>query len=111
MATLREVEKKALKEWKEWTDTIRGVASKVIDTWWWSEEIQDCVKRKKLAKKEWDRKSDEQSKREYKEICKETKRRVTKSKNEVYEKLYQKLNTKEGEKRSIQNYKTERQGK
>ena len=32
-------------------------------------------------------------------IYAETKRRVTKAKNEVHEKLYQKLNTKEGEKK------------
>ena len=96
-------------EWVEWADAVRGVASKTfgmasgkrktgIETWWWNEEIQDWVKRKKLAKKEWDKKCDEQSKRKYKEICKETKRRVTNAKNEAYKELYQELDTKEGEK-------------
>ena len=32
MATLREAERKALEECKEWTDTTRGVASKVLET-------------------------------------------------------------------------------
>ena len=50
MATLREVEGKALEEWKKWADAMRsdlksprdiiGKRKAMIDTWWWSEEIQ-----------------------------------------------------------------------
>ncbi|XP_063845352.1 uncharacterized protein LOC135091542 [Scylla paramamosain] len=64
------------------------------ETWWWNEEVQDSIKRKRLAKRNWDRHRDEGSLQEYKEMCSIAKKEVAKA----YEELYEKLNTKEKEK-------------
>ncbi|XP_033097631.1 uncharacterized protein LOC117101709 [Anneissia japonica] len=69
-----------------------------METWWWNVEVQDSIKRKTLAKKNWDYLRDEESKMIYKEARRETKRAVAKAKENAYEELYERLNTKEEEK-------------
>ncbi|KAI5102989.1 hypothetical protein C0J45_6570 [Silurus meridionalis] len=88
---------------------IREAARKVLgvtsgnrkqdkETWWWNEEVQKSIRRKRLAKQKWDRESDEKSKQEYKEMRQQVKRDVTKAKEKTYEELYERLDTKEEEK-------------
>ena len=38
------------------------------ETWWWDEEVQESIRKKRLAKKRWDIQRDEESKQEYKEM-------------------------------------------
>ncbi|KAK3542084.1 hypothetical protein QTP86_012411 [Hemibagrus guttatus] len=38
------------------------------DTWWWNEEVQDGIQRKRLAKKKWDMDRTEKNRQEYKEL-------------------------------------------
>ncbi|KAI5090362.1 epoxide hydrolase 1 [Silurus meridionalis] len=72
------------------------------ETWWWNEEVQESIRRKRLAKQKWDRqrdeKSDEKSRQENKEMWQQVKRDVAKAKEKAYEELYERLDTKEGEK-------------
>ncbi|KAF7691844.1 hypothetical protein C0J45_17877, partial [Silurus meridionalis] len=60
--------------------------------------VQEKIRKKKLAKQNWDRQRDEKSRQEYKEMWQQVRRDVTKAKEKAYEELYKKLNTKEGEK-------------
>ncbi|KAI5610013.1 hypothetical protein C0J50_5366 [Silurus asotus] len=68
------------------------------ETWWWNEEVQESIRRKRWAKQKWDRQSDEKSRQEYKEMRQQVKRDVAKAKEKAYEELYERLDTKEGEK-------------
>ena len=68
------------------------------ETWWWSEEVQTSIKKKKEAFKNWQREGTDQLKEVYKEKKKEAKRAVAKAKEEGYKKWYENLDTREGEK-------------
>ncbi|KAK2920086.1 hypothetical protein Q8A73_002290 [Channa argus] len=67
------------------------------ETWWWNEEVQECIQRKRLAKKKWDTERTEESRQEYREIQRKVKIEVAKAKQRAYEDLYVRLGTKEGE--------------
>ncbi|KAK2917518.1 hypothetical protein Q8A73_004265 [Channa argus] len=67
------------------------------ETWWWNEEVQECIQRKRLAKKKWDTERTEESGQEYREIQRKVKIEVAKAKQRAYEDLYARLDTKEGE--------------
>ena len=96
----------------DWTSTaniVRDTAGKVLgvsskqrkedkETWWWDEEVQESIRKKRLAKKRWDIQRDEESKQEYKEMRREAKKEVAKAKSKAYDELYEELDTKEGEK-------------
>ena len=64
----------------------------------WDEEVQESIRKKRLAKKRWDIQRDEESKQEYKEMRREAKKEVAKAKSKAYDELYEGLDTKEGEK-------------
>ncbi|KAK3540301.1 hypothetical protein QTP70_029602 [Hemibagrus guttatus] len=68
------------------------------ETWWWNEEVQDSVQRKRLAKKKWDMDRTEENRQEYKELQCRVKREVSKAKQKAYDELYTRLDTREGEK-------------
>ncbi|KAK3513022.1 hypothetical protein QTP70_000183 [Hemibagrus guttatus] len=68
------------------------------ETWWWNEEVQDSVQRKRLAKKKWDMDRTEENRQEYKELQRRVKREVSKAKQKAYDELYTRLDTREGEK-------------
>ncbi|KAK3508193.1 hypothetical protein QTP70_017067 [Hemibagrus guttatus] len=68
------------------------------ETWWWNEEVQDSIQRKRLAKKKWDMDRTEENRQEYKELQRRVKREVSKAKQKAYEELYTRLDTREGEK-------------
>ncbi|KAI5089302.1 histone H4 transcription factor [Silurus meridionalis] len=101
--------KEVLDDWATTAGVMREAARKVLgvtsgnrkedkETWWWNEEVQESIRRKRLAKQKWDRQSDEKSRQEYKEMRQQVKRDVAKAKEKAYEELYERLDTKEGEK-------------
>ena len=49
-------------------------------TWWWNEEVQESIKEKKEAKKVWDKISDENTKKIYKEKESKAKKAVAMAK-------------------------------
>lgn len=98
-----------LGNWPRITEKMRDTAKEVLgetkggqkkdrETWWWKDTVQESIKRKKEAKKKYDRTEMEEDKREYDESRRQAKREVAKAKEEAYQDLYHKLNTKEGEK-------------
>ncbi|KAI5622223.1 hypothetical protein C0J50_18218 [Silurus asotus] len=101
---------KVLGDWETTAGVVREAARKVFGVtsgnrkedketwWWWNEEVQESVRRKRLAKQKWDRQSDEKSGQEYKKIRQQVKMDVAKAKEKAYEELYERLDTKEGEK-------------
>jgi hypothetical protein len=68
------------------------------ETLWWNEEVQESIRMKSLAKKEWDSKRDEESRQENKAKRGKAKRVVAMAKEKAYDELYERLDTREGEK-------------
>ncbi|KAK3535033.1 hypothetical protein QTP70_002217 [Hemibagrus guttatus] len=65
--------------WETTAEVIRETGRKVLgvssgrrkedkETWWWNEEVQDSIQRKRLAKKKWDMDRTEENRQEYKEL-------------------------------------------
>ena len=67
------------------------------ETWWWDQQVQEAVKAKKEAFKNWRTSGSEVDKEIYKEYRKTAKISVTKAKDLAYEDMYDKLNTREGQ--------------
>ncbi|KAK3532736.1 hypothetical protein QTP86_028100 [Hemibagrus guttatus] len=66
-------------DWETTAEVIRVTGRKVLgvssgrrkedkETWWWNEEVQDSIQRKRLAKKKWDMDRTEENRQEYKEF-------------------------------------------
>ncbi|KAK3571995.1 hypothetical protein QTP86_021348 [Hemibagrus guttatus] len=96
-------------DWETTAEVIRETGRKVLgvssgrrkedkETWWWNEEVQDSIQRKRLAKKKWDMDRTEENRQEYKELQRRVKRGVSKAKQKAYDELYTRLDTREGEK-------------
>ncbi|KAK3509147.1 hypothetical protein QTP70_020260, partial [Hemibagrus guttatus] len=96
-------------DWETTAEVIRETGRKVLgvssgrrkedkETWWWNEEVQDSIQRKRLAKKKWDMDRTEENRQEYKELQSRVKREVSKAKQKAYDELYTRLDTREGEK-------------
>ena len=79
-----------MENWESAADVMRETAKKVLEvlsgrkkedrkTWWWNEEAQEYTRRKRSAKKNWDSQRNEESKREYKEMCCKAKSEVAKA--------------------------------
>ncbi|KAK3517044.1 hypothetical protein QTP70_033834, partial [Hemibagrus guttatus] len=96
-------------DWETTAEVIRETGRKVLgvssgrrkedkETWWWNEEVQDSIQRKRLAKKKWDMDRTEENRQEYKELQRRVKREVSKAKLKAYDELYTRLDTREGEK-------------
>ncbi|KAK3519719.1 hypothetical protein QTP70_002672 [Hemibagrus guttatus] len=96
-------------EWETTAEVIRETGRKVLgvssgrrkedkETWWWNEEVQDSIQRKRLDKKKWDMDRTEENRQEYKELQRRVKREVSKAKQKAYDELYTRLDTREGEK-------------
>ena len=87
---------------KKTTETVLGVTfrkrKRDRKTWWWNEKVQESTKRKKEAKKAWDKIRDENSKTRYKEKKSKAKKSVAMAKERVYEDFYARLEIKENEK-------------
>ncbi|KAK3515662.1 hypothetical protein QTP70_026420 [Hemibagrus guttatus] len=96
-------------DWETTAEVFRETGRKVLgvssgrrkedkEAWWWNEEVQDSVQRKRLAKKKWDMDRTEENRQEYKELQRRVKREVSKAKQKAYDELYTRLDTREGEK-------------
>ncbi|KAK3549270.1 hypothetical protein QTP70_034481 [Hemibagrus guttatus] len=96
-------------DWETTAEMIRETGRKVLgvsslrrkedkETWWWNEEVQDSIQRKRLAKKKWDMDRTEENRQEYKELQRRVKRKVSKAKQKAYDELYTRLDTTEGQK-------------
>ncbi|KAK3545731.1 hypothetical protein QTP70_011343 [Hemibagrus guttatus] len=96
-------------DWETTAEVIRETGRKVLgvssgrrkedkETWWWNEEVQDSIQRKRLAKKKWDMDRTEENRQEYKELQRRVKREVSKAKQKAYDELYTRLDTRKGEK-------------
>ncbi|KAK3545284.1 hypothetical protein QTP70_003047 [Hemibagrus guttatus] len=96
-------------DWETTAEVIRETGRKMLgvsfgrrkedkETWWWNEEVQDSIQRKRLAKKKWDMDRTEENRQEYKELQRRVKREVSKAKQKAYDELYTRLDTREGEK-------------
>ncbi|KAK3509470.1 hypothetical protein QTP70_035126, partial [Hemibagrus guttatus] len=96
-------------DWETTAEVIRETGRKVLgvssgrrkedkETWWWNEEVQGSIQRKRLAKKKWDMDRTEENRQEYKELQRRVKREVSKAKQKAYDELYTRLDTREGEK-------------
>ncbi|KAK3561362.1 hypothetical protein QTP86_030660 [Hemibagrus guttatus] len=96
-------------DWETTAEVIRVTGRKVLgvssgrrkedkETWWWNEEVQDSIQRKRLAKKKWDMDRTEENRQKYKESQRRVKREVSKAKQKAYDELYTRLDTREGEK-------------
>ena len=60
--------------------------------------MQESLREKRLAKKNWDSQRDEESRQVYNEMKRRTKREVAKAKAKAFDELYGRLGTREGEK-------------
>ncbi|KAK3513802.1 hypothetical protein QTP70_028880 [Hemibagrus guttatus] len=96
-------------DWETTAEMIRETGRKVLgvssgrrkedkETWWWNEEVQDNIQRKRLAKKKWDMDRTEENRQEYKELQRRVKREVSKAKQKAFDELYTRVDTREGEK-------------
>ncbi|KAK3553039.1 hypothetical protein QTP86_031195 [Hemibagrus guttatus] len=96
-------------DWETTAEVIRETGRKVLgvssgrrkedkETWWWNEEVQDSIQRKRLAKKKWDMDRTEENRQEYKELQHRVKREVSKAKQKAYDELHTRLDTREGQK-------------
>ncbi|KAK3542667.1 hypothetical protein QTP86_032413 [Hemibagrus guttatus] len=96
-------------DWETTAEVIRETGRKVLgvssgrrkedkETWWWNEEVQDSIQRKRLAKKKWDMDRTEENRQECKELQRKVKREVSKAKQKAYDEMYTRLHTREGEK-------------
>ncbi|KAK3539937.1 hypothetical protein QTP70_019581 [Hemibagrus guttatus] len=96
-------------DWESTAEVIRETGRKVLgvssgrrkedkETWWWNEEVQDSIQRKRLAKKKWDMDRTEENRQDYKELQRRVKREVSKAKQKAYDELYTRLDSREGEK-------------
>ncbi|KAK3527989.1 hypothetical protein QTP86_013101 [Hemibagrus guttatus] len=96
-------------DWETTAEVIRETGRKVLgvssgrrkedkETWWWNEEVQDSIQRKRLAKKKWNMDRTQENRQEYKELQRRVKREVSKAKQKAYDEMYTRLDTREGEK-------------
>ncbi|KAK3515924.1 hypothetical protein QTP86_021051, partial [Hemibagrus guttatus] len=85
-------------DWETTAEVIRETGRKVLgvssgrrkedkETWWWNEEVQDSIQRKRLAKKKWDMNRTEENRQEYKELQRRVKKEVSKAKQKAYDEL------------------------
>ncbi|KAE8278217.1 hypothetical protein D5F01_LYC23707 [Larimichthys crocea] len=73
---------------KETGRSVLGVSSgRKVDkeTWWWNEEVKECVRRKRLTKKKWDTERTEESRQEYREMQHKVRVEVAKAKQGAYD--------------------------
>ena len=88
---------------RKWGKEILGETTGNIwrdkETWWWSENIQDNLQRKKESKKQWERTQLDEDRRVYRERNKEAKRAVAQARAEAYQEMYDNLESREGQKK------------
>ena len=68
------------------------------ETWWWNQEVQTAVKEKSIARRIWEEDNNYQTREEYRQKNRLTKRMVAIAKGEAKREWYEMMETPEGEK-------------
>ena len=68
------------------------------EDWWWNEEVQEIIQRKRLVRRKWDIDRTEESRQEYVEMQRKAKKEF---KRTAHDKLYKRSDTKEGKKEDL----------
>ena len=69
------------------------------ETWWWSEQVKQAVKAKKMAKKKWDLSGLQEDKMAFKEAKKRAKKEVAKAKAIAMKEVEEEIETPGGERK------------
>ena len=108
----QQLEEKHAERWEEVSRTVRNTAKSVLretsakakermETWWWSDEVQEAVLEKKEMKKPRDSNRTQENIEQYKKANKAIKRAVTRAKVAAYKDLYKSLEEKESLKKVL----------
>lgn len=98
------------KMWEKVAEGVKKVAKEVVgvgrgnmpqdkQTWWWAEEVQEIISKKKIQFKKLQKNRESEDWVEYKSLSKAAKSAVSEAKLEKYNELYERLGTKEGGKK------------
>ena len=68
------------------------------ETWWWNEEVQKIIQKKRVSFKEWQKSKNQEDLEKYKKLKSEVKNIIRNAQQNALDNLYSKLGTKEGEK-------------
>ena len=68
------------------------------ETWWWNEQVQECIKEKKTKFKKWQKTQQEVDRQEYLLAKKGAKKAVAEARIDAYTGINQKLESWEGQK-------------
>ena len=79
-------------------EVTKGSGGEAKDTWWWNEEVQRAIKKKKECYRRLYHNRSVDNIEKYRVAKKTAKRAISVAKGRAYEDLYQYLSTKEGEK-------------
>lgn len=79
-------------------DELSGQRKANMEMWWWIEEVQKTISRKRLAKKKWDGKRYEDGRQKYNEMHHQAKSELAKVNWQVYDELHERLYNVEEEK-------------
>ena len=97
-----EADTNAEESWKLFKKVVMGAAEEICgatkgekhmerETWWWNEEMQKSMRRKKDAFKKWQLQGRNELKEAYKNMKREAKAAVAKTKNEAYKEWCDKM--------------------
>ena len=78
-----------------------GKTKQRIESWWWNDEVQDAIKKKKDAKKDRDLNRGKDTILAYRAANKEVKKEIATAKIEAYRDLYDSLDSKDGQNMAI----------
>ncbi|XP_069970999.1 uncharacterized protein PF3D7_1120000-like [Penaeus vannamei] len=97
---LQQSEREGNRSFEEVTEYLRKLGERLEETWWWNDEVQESLKRKKEAKKTLDMENKDEIKEVYKLAKKEAKKSVARAKARAYQVLYEDMETIDGQKRT-----------
>nr|XP_027227214.1 uncharacterized protein LOC113819172 [Penaeus vannamei] len=109
---LQQSEREGNRSFEEVTEDLRKLGERLLgrtsgkckpgkETWWWNDEVQESLKRKKEAKKTLDMENNDENKEVYKLAKKEAKKSVARAKARAYQVLYEDMETIDGQKRAL----------
>ncbi|XP_027230979.2 uncharacterized protein [Penaeus vannamei] len=109
---LQQSEREGNRSFEEVTEDLRKLGERLLgrtsrkckpgkETWWWNDEVQESLKRKKEAEKTLDMENDDENKEVYKLAKKEAKKSVARAKARAYQVVYEDMETIDGQKRAL----------
>ena len=93
--------------WKNLKNSVHQIATNLLgrtkpgrtkldkETWWWSDDVQSVIKKKKTAFRIWQKTKSEEARQTYVDSKRAAKRSVRQAKEAYVEKLYKKLHSHE----------------